>query len=109
MSLSSGYHPQTNGQAERKIQELDVPVPGHTVRMTSTAGAVSSRGPSMHKTPSVRTPPASLPSSAYSVSNPALLLVGRAIGGFSCGLLVPGERESVGLCARPSPTGSAET
>ncbi len=39
---------------------------------------------------------------------PALPLVGRAVGGSSCGLLVPGERGSVGLSSRPTPTGSAE-
>ncbi len=56
VSLSSGYHPQTNGQTERKIQELGRYPSGHTARKISTAGAVFSRGPSMHRTPSARTP-----------------------------------------------------
>ncbi len=42
---------------------------GHTAKKTSSTGAVFSHGPSMHKTPCVRTPPASLPSSAYSATN----------------------------------------
>ncbi len=35
VSLSSGYHPQMNGQAERKIQELRIPgmLPGRSVQL----------------------------------------------------------------------------
>ncbi len=43
---------------------------GHTATPTSTAGAASSHGPSMHRTPLNKPPPASPHSSAYSVSNP---------------------------------------
>ncbi len=38
--------------------------------------------------------------------SPALPLVGRVVGGSSCGLLVPEERESVGLSSHPTPTGT---
>ncbi len=42
---------------------------GHTAKMTNTAGAVSSHGPSMHRTPSDRTPPGSRPFSACSATS----------------------------------------
>ncbi len=54
VSLSSGYHPQTNGQTERKYKNSDG-TSGHTARKISTAGAVFSCGPSMHRTPSANT------------------------------------------------------
>ncbi len=69
VKLASGYHSQTNGQTERKIQEIGrYAVP--TVMITSTAGTASSRGPSMHKIPSSKPPPASPCSSAFSATNP---------------------------------------
>ncbi len=45
-------------------------ISGPTVMTTSTAGTASSRGPSMHKIPSSKPPPASPLSSAYSATNP---------------------------------------
>ncbi|KAL0204489.1 hypothetical protein M9458_002507, partial [Cirrhinus mrigala] len=57
VSLSSGYHPQTNGQTQRKIQEL---------RRYLRA----SPGPSMHRILSDRTPRDSHHSSAFSVTSP---------------------------------------
>ncbi len=75
--------------AERKIQELRRYL--HTATGTNTAGAASSLGQSMHKTPSVKTPPALHPSSACSATSPRSLLLGRAVRGASCGFLVPRE------------------
>ncbi len=45
-------------------------ISGPTVMTTSTAGTASSHGPSMHKIPSSKPPPASPLSSAYSATNP---------------------------------------
>ncbi len=109
VSLSSGYHPQTNGQTEQMIQEL-----GRYLRIYCHSDQYSwsrflpwaefaqncLRHPSTERPHSLSVH-ARLPA-------PTLPLVGRAVGGSSCGLLVPGERESVGLSSRPTPTGSAE-
>ncbi len=81
VSLSSGYHPQTNGQTERVCTEFSPPE---------------------HHRPDSVLVHTRLPT-------PALPVDGRAIGGSSCRPLVPSERESVGLSSHPPPTGSAET
>ncbi len=69
VSLSSGYHPQTNGQTERKIQEL-----GRYLRSYCSNDQHSwSRflpGPSMPRNPSDNPPPALHRSNAYSVTSP---------------------------------------
>ncbi len=101
VSLSSGYHPQTNGQTERKIQEL-----GRYLRaycQFPPVGRVCTEfPPPEHHGPYPVPVHTRLPTPAFPVD-------GRAIGGSSCRPLVPSERESVGLSSHPPPTGSAET
>ncbi len=81
---------------------------GHTAKKNSSAGAISSPGPSMHKTPFVRTRPASLPSSAYSATNHRSSRGRESLWRFQ--LLTTGSgRESVKLCPHQPPAGSAET
>ncbi len=81
---------------------------GHTALTTSTAGAASSPGPSMPRTPSDNPSPGLQHSNAYSVSSLRSSPGGRALGGSSCGLLVQREREGMGLSRHPSPACSAE-
>ncbi|KAL0186330.1 hypothetical protein M9458_018000, partial [Cirrhinus mrigala] len=95
VNLSSGYHPQTNGQTERKIQELgqleQVPPVGRVRTELSPA-----RYHQLNTFP-VRT---RLPGSAVPLD-------GGTLPCSSCRPLVLGERESVGLCSLPSPAGSS--
>ncbi len=68
ISLSSGYHPQSNSQTERKIQEMGASsVPSATA--TRTPGTDSSPGPSTYRTLSVSPLRISPPSSAYSATS----------------------------------------
>ncbi len=68
VSLSSGYHPQSNGQIERKIQEIGATsVPSATA--TRTPGTDSSPGPSLHRTLSISPLRISPHSSAYSATS----------------------------------------
>ncbi len=68
VSLSSGYHPQSNGQIERKIQEIGATsVPSATA--TRTPGTDSSPGPSFHRTLSISPLRISPHSSPYSATS----------------------------------------
>ncbi len=80
VSLSSGYHPQTNSQTERKIQEL-----GRYLRAYCQED--------QHSWPNPVPVHTRLPT-------PALPVDGRAIRGSSCSWF----RESVGLSPHPPPT-----
>ncbi len=95
--LAGGYGelvlrvPSTDKRPDRAGSKSSDVTSGHTATTISTAGAATSHGPSMHKTPSVRIPPVD-PFPVHTLQpTPALPLDGRALGGSSCGLLVPRE------------------
>ncbi len=104
VSLSSGYHPQTNGQTERKIQEL-----GRYLRAYCQDEQHSR---------SCYLPCTELPAAEHHLPRaipvhtrlpaPALSVDRIAIAGSSSRLLVPSERESVGLSSRSPPTCGAK-
>ncbi len=69
VSLSSGYHPQSNGQTERKIQEM-VASYEPSVMVTRTLGTSSWAGPSTLRIPYISRLPGLPLSNAYSVTSP---------------------------------------
>ncbi len=70
VSLSSGYHPQTNGQTERKIQELGRCLRSYCPWWPAQLEPLPPLGRVRTEFLSVKTPPDWLPSNAYSVTNP---------------------------------------
>ncbi len=108
VSLSSGYHPQTNGRENARSRNSDVTF-GHTAKKTSSVGAVSSHGPNMHKTPFVRTPPASLPSNAYSSTNHHSSHGRESLRRFQLLTTGSGRARECGTQSTSTASGSAET
>ncbi len=68
MSFPPAIIPRPLARLNARSRNSDV-TSGQTTKKTSSAYAVSSHEPSTHKALFIRTPPASLPSSAYSATN----------------------------------------
>ncbi|KAK3543192.1 hypothetical protein QTP70_012302 [Hemibagrus guttatus] len=102
VSLSSGYHPQTNGQTERKIQEvgrfLRTFCHDHQESWSQFLGwaEYAQNSTATHHRPYPLSMRARLPASPVPVGWRTIRCAGR-------GLLVPGEREGLGLSAPAAP------
>ncbi|KAK3559125.1 hypothetical protein QTP86_005041 [Hemibagrus guttatus] len=100
VSLSSGYHPQTNGQTERKIQEI-----GRFLRTFCHSQQDSWSqflGWAEYAQTSLHQPTTCLPVRTR-LPTPTVPLGWGAIGHTGSGLLVPGEREGLGLGSSGAP------
>ncbi|KAK3567363.1 hypothetical protein QTP86_019906 [Hemibagrus guttatus] len=107
VSLSSGYHPQTNGQTERKIQEV-----GHFLRTFCHSHQESWSqflGWVEYAQNLLRQPTTGLTRFQCVLGyQPPVPLGWGAIGRSGCGLLVPGEREGLGLGTPTAPAGTTQ-
>ncbi len=110
VSLSSGYNPQTNGQTERKIQEIGIYL----------SGLLSWQPAQLEPLPPVVRVCTKFPQANHSIPSslsPFQCILGyhtvsldrRALRHSSCRPLVPSEQDSLVLSSCPTPAGSVET